>query len=530
MKFQANIPIGDPGLVSKGFQETYRRVVAELGKGAEDPSRKLAASEGEPLDLVTGLTRLAKLYTLDYPAEFLHLGAKGLEDPSSLSASQMLELAGGAISGGLPGGGAGPASMAGRVPLKGFFSPLQKAIRSLIKEGTPSARGAVSKGKVVKKPGQALLNLLKKKGVSSEELRSTKVEQMLAQGQKPIPLKDVMKQAISEEISVGKKSLDTSPAKKEYLQYLKNALKYKQGKTKAERHKEIELRQEYSKLVRTFPKYSEPAYRKPFEVLEETPYEETLLILKGKGEGFKDPSHYQNVENLIAWSRSELRPGSKGEKVRLMQEVQESEWGIRGRKEGFEELTEKEVERLSTLGKKLAAQGELNTQEGQEWSKLRERVPQTPFKKDALKLMLKKELHKAASDPSVSHLGWTTGAMQAYERWPAPEAEKKLLQLYDEFVPNFMKKQTRRLGKGKEGVLEEVDVERISASKPKPVDEPLRGQFIERYGRPPKDVVHEPIRVKVPTIKMEDWLRKAILKGQRIAQVDQAPFKEFMYG
>lgn len=598
MKFQANIPLqAKPGLISPGLAKAYRSIVGELGRGAEDPSRELGLRSEE--GAVTGATRMLKLYALDYPAEFLRLGGKGIEDSSSLSAGELLELAGGAISGGIPGGGLGPASMAGRVPLKGFFSPLQKGIRELIKEGT-TAGTALTKGGI-RKPGQTLLNLLKKKGISGEELRFTGVEKLLAGGQKPIPLKDVMKQAIGKEIKVEPKTFrprsvqaeqklnklgkekdalwrefqretskrGTSPGRfaesglageepvlddifKRFKEKRRELTEFSQAGgsekllelstreskltnlgrpiTETEHKELISVRKQIQQVKQSFPQYADPAYRKPFQPSLDIPYEETLLTLKGRGRKFKDPSHYQDVEDLIAWSRSEVRPGESGEKVRLIQEVQESDWGIKGRREGFGKPTEKDIQEVRLLEEKVATTGELTTEEGQKLFGLKGRVPQTPFKKDAIKLMLKKELFEAASDPSVTHLGWTSGAMQAYERWPAPEAEKKLLQLYDEIIPGFLKKQTRRLGKGKEGVREEVKVLEAPAKAPKPIEKRLQQQFFDRYGRKPMPIERKPFYQKVPTIKMEDWLRKAILKGQRIAKIDQAPFKEFMYG
>lgn len=121
---RAAVPIPTPGLVSPGLKKAYRDIVEELSRGYEDPTRDVAL-EGEE-GIVTGLTRLAKLYGVDYPVDFLVRGGEALESPDTLTSEELLGLAGEAVMFGSPGAGTGPAGMGGRVPMKEFFSPLQK--------------------------------------------------------------------------------------------------------------------------------------------------------------------------------------------------------------------------------------------------------------------------------------------------------------------------------------------------------------------------------------------------------------------
>lgn len=134
-------------------------------------------------------------------------------------------------------------------------------------------------------------------------------------------------------------------------------------------------------------------------------------------EDTKFKSSHFDEPNILVHLRMNTRTDAEGNKVLFIEEIQ-SDWGQKGKKEGFNKnpLTTKEEERFIELDKK----NKLTESEQNEYDKLleKERVkaqtPPSPFVTDTnswVKLGLKTALKEAVSQ-GADKIAWTTGEQQ----------------------------------------------------------------------------------------------------------------------
>jgi len=183
-------------------------------------------------------------------------------------------------------------------------------------------------------------------------------------------------------------------------------------------------------------------------------YKESIYQLPGLE--FTDP-HYPQITNNLGWGR---KSDFVDEGHRVIEEVQ-SPLHQEGSKFGYDNPAdhgmrisewEKINENIKVLDKAGLSENHPNMvrllEERQEWSSHLERpLPNAPFKKTWPELFMKRELVKAAHDPSIKQFSWVAGDTVVEAEGVAGHAiEGALRNRYNKHLPKQMKAFLRKWG------------------------------------------------------------------------------------
>lgn len=216
-------------------------------------------------------------------------------------------------------------------------------------------------------------------------------------------------------------------------------------------------------------------------------YREILLKLPDEWAG-PEPyrSGHWNEKNVLAHIRLQDVPDNGDGLKRLLVDEIQSDWHQAGRKEGYKEpgsSLDNALDSLQQIGFGSTS-----------------RPPNAPFKKTWHELAFKKVLHDAVQQ-GYDEVLWTTGHQQAYRYTgnPSDKMIKGMSGFYDELLPSFVRKYTKKAGgkvemSGSDTAFDDAIESTISQIFE---DEGyLRGDtlylaktgFVTEHGRPPRNV------------------------------------------
>jgi len=181
-------------------------------------------------------------------------------------------------------------------------------------------------------------------------------------------------------------------------------------------------------------------------------YRELLFIYDRDGAKWEHP--HWSKENVLGWVRFDERVDKDGKKLLFIEEIQ-SDWLQRAKKVGFDE-----DDFEAAAGQRL------------------EEIPKAPFLKNWHEVFFKRMLRYAAEN-GYDKIAWTTGDQQI-ARYPGVGKPEGLKVFYDERIPGFAKRYTKRWGAkyGKGSIVESnVEINVMPTSKYDKINKTAMAKF-----------------------------------------------------